>query len=293
MEFADDRAVVKELFDDTLVRLGVAPGAEVKALDGKEIRDIEHRELIGYWLRREPFAYRVQFAGVAHAEEIEATSVPHRFRSMSWSWIRAIGYVRIDYFSNDTPIEFRRIARQFGQENIESLIIDVRGNPGGRRVIGFIDFFLKPSQDVASYSEIYEEGEPEDVKGTVEYYDHPLVVLVDGGSASMSELLAAAIQTNRRGTVVGETTSGKGVGQTIYPIGEEGELALVRTLYYYPGTRDSWNGVGIVPDLVIDPSEKEPGETHELPGTVGLDLERQLEWDRGLQEGVRILEATE
>jgi carboxyl-terminal processing protease len=234
----------------------------------------------------------VRFTDVADAEEIEATSVPHRFRSISWSRIGTIGYVRIDFFSTETPIEFRRIARRFGDENIESLIIDVRGNPGGRRVIGFIDFFLKPAQDVASYREIYEEGEPEDVKGTVEYYDHPLVILVDSGSASMSELLAAAIQTNRRGTVVGETTSGKGVGQTVYPIGEEGELALVNALYYYPGTRDTWNGRGIVPDLVIEPSGEKSGSPHELPGTMVLDLERQLEWDRGLQEGVRILEAT-
>ncbi len=75
----------------------------------------------------------------------------------------------------------------------------------------------------------------------------------------MSEVLASAFRTHSRGPLVGETTAGKGVGQTAYPVHDEGLLHLVRRTYYYPGTRDTWNESGIPPDteIVLDDEARE------------------------------------
>src|SRR5207244_2182486 len=98
-----------------------------------------------------------------------------------------------------------------------------------------IDCFLKPGQTVMSYLDLAQGAKPQDVDATVEYHDLPLAVLVDKETASMGEILAAAIQTHKRGLLVGQQTWGKGVGQTGRPIGDEGMLWLVERIYYYPG----------------------------------------------------------
>jgi carboxyl-terminal processing protease len=156
-------------------------------------------------------------------------------------------------------------------------------------VLGLVDCFFKPGQTIASYRELEEGREPEDTEGTVEFYDYPLAVLIDRDTASMSEVLAAAIRQHERGILVGETTSGKGVGQRVFPIGSEAELNLVTTEYYFPGTRDSWHQKGIEPDIPIIISEELRVRVQEELGNPLIDLDNQLSFDEVLREAFQAL----
>jgi carboxyl-terminal processing protease len=178
-----------------------------------------------------------------------------------------IGYIQLFSFSNETSRDLRDAIEDLEDQGMQALILDLRGNGGG---------FLFSAIDVSS--EFIEEGlilterfgdgtqDTYDASGRGLATDIPLVVLVDGGSASASEIVAGAIQDYKRGLLVGETTFGKGSVQNWIPLEkEQGAVRVTVARWYTPDDRQI-NEEGLQPDVVVEFTEEdfESGEDPQL-----------------------------
>jgi carboxyl-terminal processing protease len=148
---------------------------------------------------------------------------------------------------------------------MKSIIVDLRGNPGGLldQAIKVADEFVDTGTIVTTVG--YANKQREEKRAQPGTQPHvPMAVLVNGGSASASEIVAGALQDHQRARIVGERTYGKGSVQTVMPLGEGSALKLTTSLYLTPSGR-SINGVGIDPDVVVH--NKDPQRQYRGPGS--------------------------
>ena len=208
-------------------------------------------------------------------EVIPVRSVRHELLEKNY------GYIRLSQFQEKTDDEFEKAIKALEDESkrtLRGLILDLRNNPGGLldQAVKITDRFVESGLIVSV------EGRKEDQK--MKFYAHPdgklahypLVVLVNGGSASGAEIVAGALQDQGRGLIVGTQTFGKGSVQTIIPLKDGSGLRLTTARYYTPSGR-SIQAKGIVPDIIVKPSRSEEEKevlTPKLPAE--RDLERHL-----------------
>ncbi len=176
-----------------------------------------------------------------------------------------IGYIRLTEFREDSAIEFRKALDKLKKEGADSLILDLRNNPGGllKVAIKITEEFLPegtlivstkgrhPSQDIKTYS-----------KNKDHVITWPMVVLVNEGSASGSEILAGALKDNKRAIILGTQTFGKGSVQSVIPLPDGSGLRLTTSKYFTPSGK-SIHGKGITPDIIVKyvpPPKKEKNE---------------------------------
>ena len=168
-----------------------------------------------------------------------------------------IGYMRISMFNEQTHTEFIKKYQELEKEGMQAIILDLRDNPGG-----LLDESVKvankfvPKGPVVSV--ITRDGRRDTSTSNLDAVKYPCVVLVNGGSASASEIVAGAIQDTEAGTLVGTKTFGKGSVQTIMRLDGGAAIKLTIAKYYTPNGR-SINGVGIEPDVKVDLPEKLDG----------------------------------
>jgi carboxyl-terminal processing protease len=195
------------------------------------------------------------------------------------------GYIRISQFVEKTDSEFDRALKALDEETkggLKGLVLDLRNNPGGLldQAVKVADHFIDSGVIVSI------EGRKEDQKqkfqarapGTLPRY--PLVVLVNGGSASGSEIVAGAIQDHHRGIILGTQTFGKASVQTIFPLKDGAGLRLTTARYYTPNGR-SIQAKGIVPDVtvkVVRPEDEKEPVGPRMPSE--KDLERALDTEK-------------
>ena len=189
-----------------------------------------------------------------------------------------IGYVAISQFTGDAADRFDDALGYFRDNGVEGMIIDLRNNPGGflHYVTRIADSILP--EGVIVYTED-REGERVYHNSDAEMYDIPVTVLVNGMSASASEILAASVQALDRGKVVGLTTYGKGVVQSLITFDDDGAGMQYTTASYFDANGRSINGVGIVPDLEV------PLDIEHVP------YEPDPETDNQLATALRVLKA--
>ncbi len=187
-----------------------------------------------------------------------------------------IGYIKITSFDEPTYDDFKRELDSLGKKNIKGLIIDVRGNPGGR-----LDIVAKITDELIGEGDIVymetKDGKREYLRSKKGMVEYPLVVLTNGGSASASEILAGAIKDHKRGKLVGTTTFGKGVVQRIIDLPDETGLKLTISEYFTPNGINI-HGIGIEPDIKVELPENARG--------IGPDF---MEDDRQLKKAIEIL----
>jgi carboxyl-terminal processing protease len=167
------------------------------------------------------------------------------------SSIGKVGYIRLTQFNANAASDMRKAIQSQTSQNVKGYILDLRSNPGG---------LLYSSAEIARMwldnativSTIDRKGESERLTANRQSLtDKPLVVLVDGGSASASEILSGALQDNKRAVLVGSKTFGKGLVQSVHRLGDESGLAVTIAKYYTPNGTDI-NHSGIKPDFSID-----------------------------------------
>ncbi len=194
-----------------------------------------------------------------------------------------IGYVRINQFQEQTAEDLSSALEKLKQENMNSLVLDLRNNPGGllNSAVSVTSQFLSDNKLV-----VYIKGKKGD---RAEYntsderpsYDVPMIVLVNEGSASASEIVAGALKDWNRAVILGAKTFGKGSVQSVIPLSDGSGLRLTPAIYYSPkGT--SIQATGIIPDIVVKLELKEKGKEH--PVIREKDLERHLENDEDKEE---------
>jgi carboxyl-terminal processing protease len=150
-----------------------------------------------------------------------------------------IGYVRLSAFNETTDHEIADALKQLNAPALDGLILDMRGNPGGllNEAVAIGDMFLEKNQLIVSHhGRTSQERRYYAVRGN-QGDNVPLVILVNGNSASATEIVSGAVQDHDRGLIVGETTFGKGLVQTVTPLSENTGLALTTARYYTPSGR--------------------------------------------------------
>src|SRR3954471_5785110 len=185
-----------------------------------------------------------------------------------------IGYLRITQFNEQTYEALRTaiktVAGEVGPDRLKGYVIDLRNNPGGLldQAIMVSDAFLTKGEIVSTRGRNAEETQRFPAKGKAKdlVAGKPLVVLINGGSASASEIVAGALQDHKRATVLGTRSFGKGSVQTIIPLGDRGALRLTTARYYTPSGR-SIQAKGIDPDQEV--LQEVPDELKGKDGTKG------------------------
>ncbi len=162
-------------------------------------------------------------------------------------------YVRITNFQSKTTKDLKKVLREFSdKEEIKGLLLDLRSDPGGLldQAVKVSDLFLRNGLIVSTKGRIKEQNMTYKAHSGGVYYDFPMVVLVNEGSASASEIVAGALQDHKRALILGAQTFGKGSVQTIIPMNNGAGLRLTTARYYTPnGT--SIQAKGITPDIII------------------------------------------
>jgi carboxyl-terminal processing protease len=166
------------------------------------------------------------------------------------------GYVRIRSFQERTAQDLDKTLAKVRKEaggSLSGLVLDLRDNPGGLldQAVRVADDWIDRGAIVQTKGRVDSQQQSFDAKDDARELDYPLVVLVNAGSASASEIVAGALQDHGRAVVVGTQTFGKGSVQTVYPLEEGSGLRLTTALYYTP-SGDSIQEVGITPDVVLE-----------------------------------------
>ena len=190
-----------------------------------------------------------------------------------------IAYVRISAFQERTGKDLLKAIEQLGQGVVSAMVLDLRNNPGGllNQAVQVSDLFLDQGQLI-----VYTEGrlKNQNLRFSAEHGAQfprvPMVILVNGGSASASEIVAGALQDWKRAVILGTKTFGKGSVQTVVPLSDGSGLRLTTAKYFTPKGR-SIHGIGLVPDIIVEiprptmakaqggPSEKESEPAKERP----------------------------
>ena len=191
----------------------------------------------------------------------------------------SIGYIRITQFNAPTADEFRKALDKLEKEGMDALIIDLRNNPGG-----LLDSAIKVSSEFLPRGELVVSTEGRDPKQDHKYYAvgskrrpaYPIAIVVNGGSASASEIVSGALQDMKRAVLVGETTFGKGSVQSILKLPDGSALRLTTAKYYTPSHKVIHEH-GVVPDIVVPVSEENERKLMEQRARANLPPEEGAE----------------
>jgi carboxyl-terminal processing protease len=202
-----------------------------------------------------------------------------------------IGYIRIADFQRYTATDLSKAIKRLIRNGMKGLIIDLRNNPGGLLEISVMvceKFLKKPAVIVSTKGRTESQNVVFKSRAMRAYTDFPVVVLINKGSASASEIVAGAIKDNKRGLIVGETSFGKGSVQTVIPMKDNSALRLT-TSYYYTPSGAIIHENGIVPDMIISgdmiKTDDEPEEEEEQD----ISYELKILTDTQVNEAINLL----
>ncbi|VAX35522.1 Carboxyl-terminal protease [hydrothermal vent metagenome] len=261
--------IITPIEDTPAWNSGIKAGDRIVKIEGEVTRDITLSEAVKK-LRGKP-GTEVNIT-ILREEEFELKEIKIireiiRIQDVKHVQIlnEKIGYIRLTEFREDSAKEFRKALDQLGEEGAESLIVDLRNNPGGllNVAIRISEEFLPEGKTIVSTKgRRIMQNSISKSRNTDHIVDWPMVILINEGSASGSEILAGAVKDNNRGIVLGTKSFGKGSVQSVIPMPDGSGLRLTTSKYFTPsGT--SIHGTGITPDIVVKriyPPEKEKTE---------------------------------
>jgi carboxyl-terminal processing protease len=276
--------VVSPIEDTPAYKAGIQAGDQIVIIDGVVTKTLSLAE--GVKRLRGPKGSKVTITimreGFAKPQEFTLIRDVIPVRSVRSELLeKQYGYIRLSQFQEKTDGDFDKAIKALETESkgtLNGLILDLRNNPGGLldQAVKVTDRFVESGLIVSV------EGRREEQK--MKFYAHsqgtlpqyPLVVLINGGSASASEIVAGAIQDHKRGVLIGTQSFGKGSVQTIFPLKEGAGLRLTTARYFTPSGR-SIQAKGIVPDIIVKPVKPEDEKEVSAPKMPAeKDLERHL-----------------
>jgi carboxyl-terminal processing protease len=193
-----------------------------------------------------------------------------------------VGYIRLPGFNEGTEAglshAIRELKKQIGP-GIKGYVLDLRNNPGGLldQAVAVSSDFIASGEIVSTRGRHPDDTSHYDAKGHDLTDGKPLVVLINGGTASASEIVAGALQDHKRATIVGMTSFGKGSVQTIIPLGEGGGALRLTTARYYTPSGHSIQATGIIPDIAVAQGDEDSTpkidriSEAELPGHLAVE----------------------
>mgnify|MGYP005784099395 FL=1 len=259
---------------------GIQAEDKIIRIDGEEISQWSMEEISNRIKGKEGTTVAVSVFRPSTGEALEFTVTRRdiQVQSVTYHMLQdGIGYIAISNFRANTYEQFETAMKDLQNQGMVSLILDLRNNTGGLvNTAHQIGDMLLP-EGVMVYT-LDKEGNREDTLCDADYIDLPLMVLVNGNSASASEILAGAIQDTGRGTLIGTTTFGKGLVQRLFTLPDGSGLNVTIQKYYTPAGR-SIHGVGIEPDVVVS-----------LPDGYADTIEIPTEQDTQLQKAIELLQ---
>ncbi|EMF83739.1 peptidase, S41 family [Leptospira weilii serovar Topaz str. LT2116] len=268
VSFADGAIVVISPIEDTpAMKAGILPQDRIIEIDGKNTHDLSLSDSIKLMRGKVGTSVSIKLERKNQKEPILLTLVREmikiRYVRSFFLEKEKLGYIKLNQFmgKDNTLSEFKKELNSLKEKGAEGLILDLRMNPGGLLdlAIALSDLFLKPDLDIVSVRG--RGGELVRVFRSTAASDKttnlPLVVLINEGSASASEIFAGAMQDHGRGKILGTVSFGKGSVQNIYPLSHNTGIALTIQKYYTPSGK-SIHGKGIQPDVIvksIEPTE--------------------------------------
>ena len=287
--------VVSPIEDTPAFRAGIQAGDQIIKIDDEFTKDMTLIQAVKQMRGEEGTSVTLTIRRENESEWIDVTLSREviKIKSVKYEVLEpGYGYLRIAQFQERTVRDAKAAldALSEGPKGISGLVLDLRNNPGGllSQAVKVADLFLEKGLLV------YTEGRLDNQRQ--KFYAHrpesdtefPMIVLVNEGSASASEIVAGALQDHKRALVLGMPTFGKGSVQTILPVERESAIRLTTARYYTPNGR-SIQATGITPDIVMERAVEEDEETEEGETTRELDLPDRVdgaaEPDNGGQPG--------
>jgi len=255
--------VVSPIDDTPAARAGVKAGDLITMLDGQTVQGLTLNEAVDKM--RGPAGSQIHLTikrdGVSTPIELAMQREVIRIQVVKSRLEGDIGYIRLTSFNEQTDPGLRKAVQELKQKaggNLRGIVLDLRNNPGGLldQAVSVSDDFLEQGEIVSTRSRHPEESQRWNSKSGDIIGGLPLVVLINGGSASASEIVAGALQDHHRAVVVGTRSFGKGSVQTVMPLQGNGAMRLTTARYYTPSGR-SIQGLGITPDIEVASSRTE------------------------------------
>ncbi|MEM7567324.1 MAG: S41 family peptidase [Pseudomonadota bacterium] len=237
---------------------GVLPGDLIVELDGEQVQGLTLNEAVERMRGavKEPITITVLREGADEPFDIEIVRDIITIQAVRSRVEDEVGYLRVTSFSERTFEDLRdamsELTEEIGEDDLKGFVVDLRNNPGGLldQAIAVSDAFLEQGEIVSTRGRDPEDTQRYNARAGDLSDGKPVIVMINGGSASASEIVAGALQDHQRATVIGTRSFGKGSVQTIIPLGSDGAVRLTTARYYTPsGT--SIQAKGIEPDIVV------------------------------------------
>mgnify|MGYP000156235768 CR=1 FL=1 len=288
----DILTVVAPIEGTPAYRAGIQPGDRIVRIDGLPTKDMQLADAVKR-MRGKPgtkVTISVLREGWAEPRDFEIVREQIRVHSVRAHDLGGgIAYIRLRQFQEQTAHDLEQAIEKFQKAGMKALILDLRNNPGGllTAAVEVTEKFIDDGKLV-----VYTEGRVRNQNMRFSAHakkaitDVPMVVLVNHGSASASEIVAGALQDYGRAVLVGTTTFGKGSVQTIIPLSDGSGLRLTTAKYFTPKGR-SIHGKGITPDIVVEV----PKDAQARPTPPGADPLEELKKDVQLQRALDVIKA--
>jgi carboxyl-terminal processing protease len=283
----DDEVIVVSPFEGSpAAAAGIRSGDIIATIDGIPVNTTTLADTIGRMRGKEGTSVKIGILREGNAEPLQFTLKRARveLRSVRSELVEpGMGYVRISQFSETTADDLDAALKDLRKHNaapLKGLVLDLRNNPGGvlEAAVAVSDTFLDSGVIVTAKGRTPESKFEMDATPGDALSGAPIVVLINGGSASAAEIVAGALKDNHRAKLMGRTTFGKGSVQTVIPLEGDRAIKLTTSLYYTP-SGISINHRGIAPDIEL---ERDPKPSN-APADAPL-LERDADVKRAVQE---------
>ena len=276
--------VISPIDDTPAEKAGVKSGDLIIRLDDKNVKGMTLEDAVSV-MRGKPntdILLTIVREGKDKPLKIEITRAIIKIQSVrSKTLAKGFGYIRVSAFQERTGADLRKAITKLKRANdkkLKGLVLDLRNNPGGllNAAVEVSDAFLEEGTVVSIKGRDKSNTTTYSAKGLDLINGAPIVVLINGGSASASEIVAGALQDHRRGIVMGTLSFGKASVQTVVPLGNGSALKLTTARYYTPaGT--SIQAKGITPDIILDDVKVSKKEDNGFKQSKEKDLSRHLE----------------
>lgn len=251
--------VITPIDDTPAARAGVLAGDYISAIDGEEVRGLTLNDAVEKMrgLVNTPIELTILREGADKPIKLKIVRDVIKVKAVKFRVENDVGYMKITSFTektfDDLQTAMDTIKKQIPADKLKGYVLDLRLNPGGLldQAVSVSDAFLDRGEIVSTRGRDPKDISRFDARPGDLGDGKPMIVLINGGSASASEIVAGALQDQRRATVLGTQSFGKGSVQTIIPLAENGALRLTTALYYTPSGK-SIQGKGITPDIKVD-----------------------------------------
>ena len=267
--------VISPIDDTPAARAGVKAGDYIVRINGKQVQGKTLMEAVN--LMRGPVGTSIEITirrkNLKKAKIIKITREIIEVRSVVSKQIKnSIGYLRLRAFNENSGNQLKNeISKIEKNKKTVGYILDLRNNPGGllSQAVRISDFFLNDGEIVSTNGRRSNENRKFFAKKGDKINGKPLIVLINNGSASAAEIVAGALQDQKRAVLLGETTYGKGSVQSIIPLKNRGAIRLTVSKYYLPSGK-SISEVGVIPDIRVEAEGEE--------FSINTDTDNQLDY---------------